>query len=115
MIERLTIDRIGHRGDGIADTAAGPIYVPYALAGETVEVEDWPGHPDRRRLVRVDAASAERIAPICPHFATCGGCAMQHWTTARYRQWKHRLTVEALEQMGLEVEVDDLVEAHGEG
>ena len=49
------IARLGRRGDGIADTPAGPLYVPYALPGETAEVDAWPGHPDRRRLVRVDA------------------------------------------------------------
>ena len=39
MTERLTISRLGHRGDGIADTPDGPVYVPYTLPGEMVEVE----------------------------------------------------------------------------
>ena len=38
-----------------------------------------PGHPDRRRLLQVDTASPQRIAPFCPHFGICGGCAIQHW------------------------------------
>jgi 23S rRNA (uracil1939-C5)-methyltransferase len=115
VAERLAIARIGHRGDGIADTPAGPIYVPYTLPGETVEVEPWPGHPDRRHLVRVDEASAERIAPICPHFGICGGCALQHWSAARYRAWKRALVAEALAQSGLDAPVADLLDAHGEG
>src|SRR5215813_9366746 len=78
VVDRLAIVRLGHRGDGIADSPRGPIYVPYTLPGETIEAEPWPGHADRRHLVRVDAASSERIAPICPHFGTCGGCALQH-------------------------------------
>ena len=49
MTERLTIARLGHRGDGVADTDGGPVFVPYALPGEVVEVEPSPGHPDRRR------------------------------------------------------------------
>ena len=88
MTERLTIARLGHRGDGIADTAAGPVFVPYTLPGEMVEVEPFPGHPDRRHLLRVETPSAERIAPICPHFGVCGGCQTQHWDFARYRDWK---------------------------
>ncbi len=115
MVERLQIVRLGRRGDGIADTPAGPIYVPYVLPGETAEVDTWPGHPDRRRLVRVEAASPERIAPICPHFGTCGGCALQHWEATRYRDWKRGLVVEALAWAGLDVPVDDLIDAHGEG
>ena len=115
MTERLTISRLAHRGDGVAETAAGPVYVPYALPGETVAVEPVSRHPDRRHLVRVERASPERVAPVCPHFGTCGGCAIQHWTWHRYCAWKRDLVVAALAQAGVAVEVDDLVEAHGEG
>ena len=115
MVERLVIDRLGSRGDGIADTPAGPIHVPYSLPGETVEVDQWPGHPDRRHFIKVDRASPERIAPICPHFGICGGCALQHLATAQYRNWKRGLVTEALARVGIAAPVDDLVDAHGEG
>ena len=115
MAERLVIERLGHRGDGIAGGAGGPRYIPGALPGETVEVAEVPGHPDRRRLVRVAATSAERIAPICPHFGICGGCAVQHWEAAPYRAWKRDLLVTALRQAGLDAPVGDLIDAHGEG
>jgi len=115
VVDRLAIARIGHRGDGIADGADGPIYVPYTLPGETIATAPWPGHPDRRHLVSVDQASPERIAPICPHFAVCGGCALQHWESARYQAWKRDLLVTALQQAGIETAVADLVDAHGEG
>jgi 23S rRNA (uracil1939-C5)-methyltransferase len=115
MTERLVITRLAHRGDGIAETAAGPLYVPYALPGETVEVERVPGHPDRRHLVRIEAASAQRITPICRHFGVCGGCAVQHWADEPYRDWKRGLVSTALAQARLEAEVDALIDAHGEG
>ncbi len=115
MTEHLTIAYIGRRGDGVAEGPEGPVYVSYALPGETVEVQPWSGHPDRRLLLRVETASAERIAPICPHFGVCGGCAVQHWDFARYQAWKRDLVVTALEHAGLAVAVDDLIDAHGEG
>ena len=115
MAERLAITRIGHRGDGIADGSDPPVYVSYALPGETVEVEPVPGHPDRRHLLQVSVPSPARITPICPHFGTCGGCAVQHWDVANYRRWKRELVIEALTQAGLEAEVGDLLDAHGEG
>jgi 23S rRNA (uracil1939-C5)-methyltransferase len=114
-VERLTIDRLGRRGDGIADGPNGPIYVPGALPGETVEVERVPGHPDRRHVLNVERPSAERIAPICQHFGVCGGCVMQHWDAARYRAWKRDLVVAALRQADIEAPVGDLIDAHGEG
>ena len=109
------ISRLGHRGDGVAETPEQPVYVPYTLPGETVEVAEVPGHPDRRHLLRVAVASPERIAAICPHFGICGGCAVQHWSPARYRAWKRDLVVTALAQAGLAAPVEELVEAHGEG
>jgi 23S rRNA (uracil1939-C5)-methyltransferase len=115
LTERLAINRVAHRGDGVADTPAGPLFVPYTLPGETVEVESVPGHPDRRHLLRVDTASPERIEPFCPHFGICGGCAIQHWTPARYQVWKRSLVVEALSQAGLDAPVDSLIDAHGDG
>ena len=115
MTERLVISRLGHRGDGVADTPNGPVFVPYTLPGEAVEVEAFPGHPDRRHLLHVDNASLERITPICPHFGVCGGCQTQHWEFSRYRDWKRGLVVEALHQAHLDAPVGDLIDAHGEG
>jgi 23S rRNA (uracil1939-C5)-methyltransferase len=114
--ERLVIDHVGHRGDGVATVGSESVYVPYTLGGETVEVAPVPGnHPDRRRLTRVDSASPERIAPFCPHFGVCGGCAIQHWETERYRAWKRDIVVTTLAQAGIDCEVAPLADAHGAG
>jgi len=115
VTERLAIARMGHRGDGVAEIRDQAVYVPYALPGETVEVEAVPGHPDRRRMLAVNVPSPDRVAPICPHFGTCGGCAVQHWSLASYRTWKRGLVVEALAQAGLKAPVGDVIDAHGEG
>ena len=116
MIEHLVIDHVGHRGDGVAFVDGQAVYVPYTLGGEAVEVGSVPGHhPDRRRLIAVEGASPERIAPFCPHFGICGGCAIQHWDNERYRAWKRALVVETLAQAKLDCEVDPLVDAHGAG
>ncbi|WP_407181646.1 class I SAM-dependent RNA methyltransferase [Bradyrhizobium sp. STM 3562] len=115
MAEILLIDHVGHRGDGVALVEGQAVYVPYALAGETVEVGDVHGHPDRRRLLAVESPSPERIAPFCKHFGVCGGCAIQHWQMERYRAWKHALVVETLRHAKLDCEVAPLIDAHGNG
>jgi 23S rRNA (uracil1939-C5)-methyltransferase len=115
VTEQLTIHRLGHRGDGIADTNVGPVFVPYALPGETVTVEAVAGHPDRRHLDHIDIPSRERAVPICKHFTHCGGCAMQHWSLAEYHLWKRGLVAEALEQVGLIAPLEPLIDAHGQG
>ena len=115
MTEQLIISRLGHRGDGVADTPDGAVYVPYTLPGETVTVEHVAGHPDRRHLLHVDKSSHERATPICKHFGTCGGCALQHWSLAEYHLWKRSLVAGALAQAGIVAPVADLIDAHGAG
>ena len=115
MAETLHIDHVGYFGDGVAPLLGGNIYVPYTLGGETVEVAEVHGHPDRRKLVDVKQASPQRIAPFCPHFSVCGGCAIQHWEAGAYQAWKRNVVVETLAQAGLTTEVSALVDAHGSG
>ena len=116
MVERLVIDHVGHFGDGVALADGQNVYVPYTLGGETVEVAAVPGHhPDRRRLLQVERASPERVTPFCQHFGICGGCAIQHWETERYRAWKRDLVVETLAHAKIACEVDPLIDAHGLG
>jgi 23S rRNA (uracil1939-C5)-methyltransferase len=115
VTECVTIARMGQRGDGIVEDQHAVLYVPHTLPGERAVVEPVPGHPDRRHLVALQVASPARVAPICPHFGTCGGCAVQHWAFEPYRAWKRDLVIEALAQVGLEAPVEDLVDAHGAG
>ena len=66
-------------------------------------------------MLKVDIASAERIAPFCPHFGVCGGCAIQHWDAAPYSAWKRELVATTLAQTGIDCDVAPLVDAHGAG
>jgi 23S rRNA (uracil1939-C5)-methyltransferase len=78
----LVIGSVGGEGDGVA---AGPAFVPFTLPGERVRAQ---GSGDRRELLEVLEPSAQRIAPVCPHFGSCGGCALQHWSHEPYLAWK---------------------------
>ena len=115
VAEQFVIDHVGHRGDGVALTDRGPVYISCCLPGERIEAEPDSAHPDRRRLRSVIEASAERIDPLCEYFGTCGGCAIQHWKQEPYRVWKRGLVVAALAQTGIDCDVGDLIDAHGDG
>lgn len=92
---KVTINRLGHRGDGVAD---GPIYVPRALPGETVE-----GTPEGAQLhdIRILSPSPDRVAPSCPHYRGCGGCQLQHGADAFVADWKLAVVRDALAAQGL--------------
>jgi 23S rRNA (uracil1939-C5)-methyltransferase len=115
VAEHLTIDHVGHRGDGVAFAGGHTVFVPYTLSGETVEAGPVADHPDRRFLLRVEKASLERIAPFCRYFGACGGCAIQHWQSDSYAAWKRRIVVDTLAHAAIECQVDDLIDAHGAG
>lgn len=102
----LTIARLGAQGDGVADSGSGPVFVPFALPGERVNVALVGKRAD---LVSVLDPSPLRVAPACRHFTSCGGCAMQHFEEGAYRDWKRGLLVEALRAKGIGIEVDPLV------
>src|ERR1700730_16646136 len=72
LMSRLPIDRLGARGEGVAQSPDGPVFVPYALAGETVAAEV---DGSRGTLVEVLTPSPHRIAPFCRYFSRCGGFA----------------------------------------
>src|SRR3954454_11085133 len=115
VAEHLTIDHVGHCGDGVAFAGGHTEFVPYTLAGETVEAGPVADHPDRRFLLHVEKASLERIAPFCRYFGACGGCAIQHWQPASYAAWKRGMVVDTLSHAGIECPIDDLIDAHGAG
>jgi 23S rRNA (uracil1939-C5)-methyltransferase len=112
VAERVTIDWLGARGDGVAATAEGPVFVASALPGETVEIERAG---DRARLFRLETASPDRVEPFCPYYDRCGGCVAQHMSSVLMAQWKRGIVAGALEKAGLVTEVADLVDGHGAG
>ena len=95
---RLTIDRLGHLGDGIATGPDGAVFVPQVLPGEEVE-GDLSG--DRLTDVRIVTPSADRVRPPCAHARTCGGCMLQHASDGFVAGWKQEIVKAALAGQGL--------------
>jgi len=106
MTETLTISRVGGQGDGIAETAAGPVFAPLTLPGETVRGVVRDG---RLEGVEILTASRERIAPVSPHYGDCGGCSLQHWAVGPYLDWKRDQVRLALARERIETEIESTV------
>lgn len=106
----LVIGRVGAQGDGVAVTGEGDVFVPFTLAGETVLAEV---RETRGKLKEVLVASPDRIAPVCPHFGVCGGCAVQQMRSDVYAAWKRDLVVSAFAARGIETEVQPLLNPGG--
>lgn len=106
MADVIEITGLGRAGDGIAGSATDRLYVPLTLPGETVEVER---HDNRGRVTGILAASPDRIAPICRHFGSCGGCSLQHMSPPAYLAWKRQVVSDCFEQRGIAATIEPVV------
>jgi 23S rRNA (uracil1939-C5)-methyltransferase len=107
--EVVTIDRLGHRGDGVAKGPEGPIYVPFALPGERVTIER---QGERARLLEILEPSVHRAAPPCRHFGRCGGCALQMLALPDARAFKRDMVIQTLAREGIATTVAETIGVH---
>ena len=109
----ITISRLGAQGHGVAHGEDGPVYVPYALPGETLAIAR---NGDHGTVMSTSNISPDRIEPVCRHFGpdsdACGGCSLQHLADKPYHAFKRDLVVDALKSKGLTPEIGELVIAH---
>ncbi len=96
-----------HEGLGVARQAGRVIFVPGALQGELVQAEikrERRGvlYADLRAVLR---ASEQRQEPVCPVYAGCGGCHLQHMSYVEELLFKRQQVQAALQRLaGLQVE-----------
>ena len=90
------IERLGLRGDGIAE---GPILAPLTLPGETVSGVLSEGILTGIKII---TPAPTRVSPPCRHFKSCGGCQLQHGSDAFVESWKREMVKRALHAQGLE-------------
>lgn len=99
----LVIDDIAFGGKGVGRADDGKaVFVPLTIDGECVVA-----HVAREKksfleaeLVRLLKPSPQRVAPQCPYFGACGGCAYQHLSYEHQLHWKARQVEQALRRIG---------------
>ncbi|MEO1204897.1 MAG: class I SAM-dependent RNA methyltransferase [Pseudomonadota bacterium] len=103
---------LGAQGDGLVReldengsliSGRAGIHVPFTLPGETVRLVTDAHAADGATgaTVEIVEAHAARVDGVCPHFGTCGGCALQHVRDDFYTEWKSDLVRAAFAQRGL--------------
>lgn len=96
------IESLDHEARGIARLDGKTIFVDGGLPGETVEYASFRRKPNYElaHLVNVLRPSTARVEPRCPHFAICGGCAMQHMEPSAQLAAKQRVLEDSLWHIG---------------
>src|SRR5262247_11508 len=87
------VESLDREGRGVARVGGKTVFIDGALPGESVEYVARKAKPsyELARLTRALSESAARVAPRCPHFGVCGGCAMQHLEPRAQVATKHRV------------------------
>ena len=107
----LDVSGVAHGGWCVArDSGGRVVFVRHALPGERVRarVTEATASFARAEAVEVLHASADRVAPRCPHARPggCGGCDWQHVDLAAQRRLKAEVVREQLRRIaGLDREV----------
>jgi len=98
----VEIESLDREGRGVARVDGKTLFVEGAITGERVEYAVRRRKPtyEVATAVRIIRPAAARIAPRCPHFGVCGGCAMQHVEPATQVAAKQRVLEDALWHIG---------------
>jgi 23S rRNA (uracil1939-C5)-methyltransferase len=102
----VRVARLGARGDGIAPTPDGPLYIANAAPGDVVRARPTVARGDGRSaaLVEIVEPGPERAEPVCRHAAVCGGCALQHLSAAAQADFKRGAVIAALARKGFDAD-----------
>ncbi len=102
MSDILDIESLDLKGQGVARRDGKAIFVEGGLPGERVRVETLKRKPsyEMARVTEVLKPSSQRVAPRCPHYGVCGGCAMQHIEPAAQVAIKQRSLEDLLWHIG---------------
>ena len=103
----VNIVSMGHSGEGVGKYQDFTVFVPYALVGETVEVQitEVKKNYAKGRLCNIEVASPNRIEPQCAIYDTCGGCQLQHLNYEGQLEVKHQQVVDAVQRIGKQADV----------
>lgn len=100
--EEADIVDLSHEAMGVARVDGKAVFVADALPGERVVMRRVARHRnyDHAVLESVLVASPDRRPAECPHFGTCGGCALQHLAPAAQLAFKQGQLLENLARLG---------------
>lgn len=98
----LTFTDLLANGQAVGRTGGIVVFCVGPLPGERARVRITAIKPKYAvaDLLETLEISADRVAPFCPVFGTCGGCQVQHLAYAAQLAWKRDVVRNALTRIG---------------
>ncbi|WP_026569250.1 23S rRNA (uracil(1939)-C(5))-methyltransferase RlmD [Sediminibacillus sp. JSM 1682029] len=97
----LSFQDLTHEGAGVGKVEGYPLFVPYALPGETAKVKVVKVNKNFGfgKLLDIKEVSPERVEPPCDVYVQCGGCQLQHMSYALQLEMKQNQVKNALRKI----------------
>lgn len=95
-------------GNALGRLDGKAVFIPYALPGETLEIEITESRKDYSfaRVTSVLEPSDRRVTPPCPLFGRCGGCSFQMARTDYQSELRKSILGDALSRAHVAPEKD---------
>ncbi len=93
---------MSHDGRGIVSAGGKKVFIAGAMQGELVRVQRRKRRRnyDEAELLEVLESSTARVQPRCAAFGNCGGCTLQHMSSADQRAMKQQTLADNLGRIG---------------
>ena len=106
----LQIHTLGTSGEGVGRYEDFTVFVPNALPGEIVraEIDEVKKAYARGHVVEILKASKDRVEPVCPIYAQCGGCQLMHLDYMAQLRAKRQQVIDAITRIGKQWDVEVL-------
>ncbi len=104
----IVIDKLNDLGQGVCLTFSKPIFVPFALVGEEIEINIIYVNSKFAvgKILNILKASKNRVKPKCEVFTKCGGCDLQHLKYSEQLEFKKQIVKNTLK---IETKIDEVV------
>lgn len=104
----LKIEKMDHLGNGIGFINNKICFVPFTIAGDTVEIEIIKENKNfiNAKLLKIIEPSEDRIKAFCPYYGLCGGCSLQNYSYEKTLDYKVNRVKNILNRVQINNQID---------
>lgn len=109
----IITDKITFGGKSLGKIDGKNVFVPYAIPGETLEINitEQKKDYDNAEIVKIINPSEHRVTPECPYYGKCGGCNMMHIDSEYQKVLRKQILIDIYKQNGIDIEnITDVVD-----
>lgn len=117
MAIQIVAEKMVFGGNCLAKLNGKNVFIPFAVPGETLEIEIKKSFRDYdlAKIVRIVNPSPHRVEPFCPLYGICGGCNMQHISAEYQKELRVQMLRDSFEREGIEAPEIDVISGKEKG